>query len=135
MLMVAKLMYLMDIVSNMEIMVFSLFVFSLIMLIVFGLIFILGTQECWKDDDLNKQKNYMKKAFIASVICGFLLVLFPSKATMYTFVGATTIDAALETDVGKELTQDTKEIMKDVKTIVHNYLDEMKKGTKHENIE
>lgn len=100
----------------------------ILFLIVFGILGIVWLMLKIDHDDEAAEKfvPWMKRSFVITLVGSFLMILSPSKATVYTFAGMKTIESFLATETGAKMTDDAKQILGDVKTIVHQYVIDLK---------
>lgn len=118
-------MYLIDIFQNMCLFVFTGTIIFLIIFAILGILWLMFNSD-HSDDLAANLYPWLKRSFIIALVGGFFLIFMPSKATVYTFAGMKTIESFLSTETGSKMTEDAKEILGDVKTIVHQYVIDLK---------
>ena len=118
-------MYLIDLFQNACCFLGCVMIVSLIVFVVLGIIWLMLKSD-HSDAEAEKFVPWLKRTFIIAVVGSFLMILTPSKATVYTFAGMKTIERFMATDTGAKMTEDAKQILGDVKTIVHQYVIDLK---------
>ena len=118
-------MYLIDLFQNACCFIGCAMIISLIVFVVLGILWLVF----WinhSDEEAEKFVPWLKRTFVVALIGSFLMILSPSKATVYTFAGMKTIESFMATETGAKMTDDAKQILGDVKTIVHQYVIDLK---------
>ena len=127
---IVKTMYLLDVVRNLCMMLTIVLIIGLCAVVTLVILYVF-----LKTDD-NKYaegvKTWLVRTVIISGACALVLLFCPSKATLYTYAGLKTAEVRLESDTGKAITSEAKDVLVDVKKIVHNYAVELGKESSHE---
>ena len=127
---IVKTMYLLDVVRNLSIMLTTVLIIGLCAVVTLVILYVF-----LKTDDnkyAEEVKTWLVRTVIISGACALVLLFCPSKATLYTYAGLNTAEVLLESDTGKVITSEAKEVLVDVKKIVHNYAVELGKESSHE---
>lgn len=127
---IVKTMYLLDVVRNLSIMLTIVLIIGLCAVVTLVILYVF-----LKTDDnkyAEEVKTWLVRTVIISGACTLVLLFCPSKATLYTYAGLKTAEVLLESDTGKVITSEAKEVLVDVKKIVHNYAVELGKERPHE---
>lgn len=123
---IVKTMYLLDVVRNLSIILTIVLIIGLCAAV---------TLVILKTDDnkyAEEVKTWLVRTVIISGACALVLLFCPSKATLYTYAGLKTAEVLMESDTGKAITSEAKDVLGDVKKIVHNYAVELGKERPHE---
>lgn len=118
-------MYLIDLFQNACCFIGCAMIISLIVFVVLGIIWLMLKSD-HSDGEAEKFVPWLKRTFVITLVGSFLMILSPSKATVYTFAGMKTIESFMSTETGAKMTDDAKQILGDVKTIVHQYVIDLK---------
>lgn len=127
---IVKTMYLLDVVRNLSIMLTIVLIIGLCAVVTLVILYVF-----LKTDDnkyAEEVKTWLVRTVIISGACALVLLFCPSKATLYTYAGLKTAEVLLESDTGKMITSEAKDVLVDVKKIVHNYAIELGKEKPHE---
>lgn len=127
---IVKTMYLLDVVRNLSIMLTIVLIIGLCAVVTLVILYVF-----LKTDDnkyAEEVKTWLVRTVIISGACALVLLFCPSKATLYTYAGLKTAEVLLESDTGKVITSEAKDVLVDVKKIVHNYAIELGKEKPHE---
>lgn len=127
---IVKTMYLLDVVRNLSIMLTVVLIIGLCAAVTLVILYVF-----LKTDDnkyAEEVKTWLVRTVIISGACALVLLFCPSKATLYTYAGLKTAGVLLESDTGKAITSEAKEVLVDVKKIVHNYAVELGKERSYE---
>lgn len=114
-------MYLIDLFQNVCGFIGCAMILSLVVFVILGIIWLLLKSD-HSYEEAEKFVPWLKRSFVVAMVGSFLMILSPSKATVYTFAGMKTIESFLSTEAGAKMTDDAKQILGDVKTIVHQYV-------------
>ena len=128
---IVKTMYLLDVVRNLSIMLTIVLIIGLCALVSL-VIFYLFLKYAEDNPYAESVRTWLARAVVVSGACALVLLFCPSKATLYTYAGLKTAEVLLESDTGKAITSEAKEVLVDVKKIVHNYAVELGKDRQHE---
>lgn len=128
---IVKTMYLLDVVRNLSIMLTIVLIIGLCALVSL-VIFYLFLKYAEDNPYAESVRTWLARAVVVSGACTLVLLFCPSKATLYTYAGLKTAEVLLESDTGKVITSEAKEVLVDVKKIVHNYAVELGKERPHE---
>ena len=118
-------MYLIDLFQNVCCFIGSVLIVSLVVFAILGIIWLMLKSE-HNDKEAVKFAPWLKRTFAVALVGSFLMILMPSTATVYTFAGMKTIESFMATETGAKMTDDAKQILGDVKTIVHQYVIDLK---------
>lgn len=127
---IVKTMYLLDVVRNLSSMLTIVLIIGLCAVVTLVILYVF-----LKTDDnkyAEEVKTWLVRTVIISGACALVLLFCPSKATLYTYAGLKTAEVLLESDTGKVITSEAKDVLVDVKKIVHNYAIELGKEKPHE---
>ena len=127
---IVKTMYLLDVVRNLSIMLTIVLIIGLCAVVTLVILYVF-----LKTDDnkyAEEVKTWLVRTVIISGACALGLLFCPSKATLYTYAGLKTAEVLLASDTGKAITSEAKDVLVDVKNIVHNYAIELGKERPHE---
>lgn len=122
-------MYLIDLFQNACCFIGCAMIISLIVFVVLGIIWLMLKSD-HSNAEAEKFVPWLKRTFAIALVGSFLMILSPSKATVYTFAGMKTIESFMSTETGAKMTDDAKQILGDVKTIVHQYVIDLKTENK-----
>ena len=114
-------MYLIDLFQNACCFIGCVMIVSLIVFVILGIIWLMLKSD-HSNAEAEKFVPWLKRTFFVALVGSFLMILSPSKATVYTFAGMKTIETFLTTETGAKMSDDAKQILGDVKTIVHQYV-------------
>ena len=118
-------MYLIDLFQNACCFIGCVMIVSLVVFVILGIIWLMLKSD-HSNEEAEKFVPWMKRTFVIALVGAFLMILSPSKATVYTFAGMKTIESFMSTETGAKMTDDAKQILGDVKTIVHQYVIDLK---------
>lgn len=118
-------MYLIDLFQNACCFIGCVMIVSLIVFVILGIIWLMLKTDN-KGEEAAKFATWLKRTFVVALVGSFLMILMPSTATVYTFAGMKTIESFMATETGAKMTDDAKQILGDVKTIVHQYVIDLK---------
>ncbi len=127
---IVKTMYLLDVVRNLSMTLTLVLIIGLCAVVTLVILYVF-----LKTDDnkyAEEVKTWLVRTVIISGACALVLLFCPSKATLYTYAGLNTAEVLLESDTGKVITSEAKEVLVDVKKIIHNYAVELGKESSHE---
>lgn len=127
---IVKTMYLLDVVRNLSMMLTIVLIIGLCAVVTLVILYVFLKTD---DNKYAKEvKTWLVRTVIISGACALILLFCPSKATLYTYAGLKTAEVLFESDTGKAITSEAKEVLVDVKKIVHNYAIELGKERPHE---
>lgn len=118
-------MYLIDLFQNACCFIGCVMIVSLVVFVILGIIWLMLKSD-HSDEEAAKFVPWLKRTFVVALVGSFLMILSPSTATVYTFAGMKTIESFMATETGAKMTDDAKQILGDVKTIVHQYVIDLK---------
>lgn len=123
------LMWIADIIEHLNAAAGIIAIIALVAVVISGIFWFFCTAD--GDDNDGFEIKVSSKVFKISMICllifGFFCMVIPSKKVTYSYIGVKTVEEVLNTETGKMITDEGKQMIQDVGEIIHSYAVDLKK--------
>lgn len=123
------LMWIADVIEHLNAAAGIIAIIALVAVVISGIFWFFCTADGNDKDDFEIKVS--SKVFKISMICllifGFFCMVIPSKKVTYSYIGVKSVEKILDTETGKMITDEGKQMIQDVGEIIHSYAADLKK--------
>lgn len=123
------LMWIADVIEHLNAAAGIIAILSLIAAVISGVCWFCYTADCYDKDDseVKISSKVFKISMIFLLVFGLFCIVIPSKKVTYSYIGVKSVEEILNTETGKMITDEGKQMIQDVGEIIHSYAADLKK--------